>query len=301
MIATTGHVTVGACLGIMLAFSSRPAMAQARSSIDTILTTRGAATLISCAAPVSTFQIGDGKNADYDYRIVDGNLVFIRPTSTMPRTTNLIVREGSNIHYLILAYRDKVDLTRLKYTLSGAAGAEEGAEATAEAAVVKGSDGGQIAVISNEEAVAEFEEVDTVTVGRIAADFAAQQKGGHQYETKINGVSLSFSNAMLLNEQAYFCYRVRNRSKQPYNLLKVTMMYKDSKEKDRLYTMPVLYKKAPSAIPAKDDQQLVFVVPSRTFKRNDEVIVVLRHDTGKQQQLVLYTPVNALPKYMISQ
>jgi len=288
-------------MGILLAFGSRPAVAQTRSPIDTILTTKGAATLISCGAPVSTFQIGDGKNADYDYRIVDGNLVFIRPVSTMPRTTNLIVREGSNIHYLILAYREKADLTRLRYTLSGKAGAAEGAEATAEAAVVKGSDGEQIAVVTDEEAAAGHEAIDTVTVGRIAADFAAQQKGGHQYETKINGVSLGFSNAMLLNELAYFCYRVRNRSKQPYNLLKVTMMYKDSREKDRLYTMPVLYKKAPPAIPARDDQQLVFVVPARTFRRNDEVIIVLQHNTGKQQQLVLYTPVNALPEYMISQ
>jgi len=99
----TGHVIAGVCMCALLVANGRRTIAQTRSSVDTILTTRGAATLISCDAAVSTFQIGDGKNADYDYRIVDGNLVFIRPTAPMPRTTNLIVREGGNIHYLILA------------------------------------------------------------------------------------------------------------------------------------------------------------------------------------------------------
>jgi hypothetical protein len=285
---------------ILMTAISQQADAQARSSVDTILTTRGAATLISCGAPVSTFQIGDGKNADYDYRIVDGNLVFIRPTAATPRTTNLIVREGSNIHYLILAYRDRVDLTQLKYTLSGDLGAEKGASATTpEAAVIKGSNGEQITVVEDEEAAAAHPEIDTFTVGKIAEDFGRQKRSG-QYETKTGGISLSFSNAMTLNNLAYFCYRLKNRSQQDYTLVKATMMYKDSKAADRLYTMPLLYKKAPASIAKKDDQYLVFVVPSRTFKRNDEVIVVLQNNAD-QKQLVLYTPVNALPKYMITQ
>ena len=295
-----GHVMGGLCICVLLAINNRQANAQTRSSVDTILTTRGAATLISCGASVSTFQIGDGKNADYDYRIVDGNLVFIRPTAPAPRTTNLIVREGGNIHYLILAYRDRVDLTQLKYTLSGKEGVEKGAGNAPETAVVKGSDGEQIPVVTDDEAVAAHPEIDTFTVGKIAEDFGKQKKTNHQYETKIGGISLSFSNAMTLNNLAYFCYKIKNRSQQPYNLVKATMMYKDSKAADRLYTMPVLYKKAPAAVDKKDEQELVFVVPSRTFKRNDEVIVVLQNNAD-QKQLVLYTPVNALPKYMIAQ
>lgn len=296
----TGHVIAGVCMCALLAVNNRQANAQTGASVDTILTTRGAATLISCGAAVSTFQIGDGKNADYDYRIVDGNLVFIRPTAPAPRTTNLIVREGGNIHYLILAYRDRVDLTQLKYTLSGKEGVEKGAGNAPEAAVVKGSDGEQIPVVTDDEAVAAHPEIDTFTVGKIAEDFGKQKKTNHQYETKIGGISLSFSNAMTLNNLAYFCYKIKNRSQQPYNLVKATMMYKDSKAADRLYTMPVLYKKAPAAVDKKGEQELVFVVPSRTFKRNDEVIVVLQNNAD-QKQLVLYTPVNALPKYMITQ
>jgi hypothetical protein len=284
----------------LLTANSRQVIAQARSTVDTILTTRGAATLISCGATVSTFQIGDGKNADYDYRIVDGNLVFIRPTAPMPRTTNLIVREGGNIHYLILAYRDKVDLTQLKYTLSAGTGAEKGAGNAPETAVVKGSDGEQIPVVTDDEATAAHPEIDTFTVGKIAEDFGKQKRSSHQYETKIGGISLSFSNAMTLNNLVYFSYKIKNRSQQLYNLVKATMMYKDSQLADRLYTMPVLYKKLPAAVNRKDEQDLVLVVPSRTFKRNDEVIIVLQNNAD-QKQLVLYTPVNALPKYMVAQ
>lgn len=297
---TIGHVTASVCLCILLTLNGSQANAQTGSSVDTIFTTRGAATLINCGASVSTFQIGDGKNADYDYRIVDGNLVFIRPTAANPRTTNLIVREGGNIHYLILAYRDRVDLTQLKYTLSGKAGAEKGAAPDApEAAVVKGSDGEQITVVEDDVAAAAHPGIDTFTVGKIAEDFGKQGRASRQYETKTGSISLSFSNAMTLNNLAYFAYRIKNRSQQPYNLVKATMMYKDSRAADRLYTMPVLYKKAPAAI-GKDEQELVFVVPSRVFKRNDQVIVVLQNNAD-QKQLVLYTPVNALPKYMISQ
>ncbi len=128
--AKLGHVTIGMCAGLLLLAGSRQTGAQTKSTIDTIFTTRGATTFITCGAPVSTFQIGDGKNIDYDYRIVDGNLVFIRPTVPAPRTTNLIVREGTNVHYMILTYRDKADLAQLRYTLSGKTGAEKGCRHT---------------------------------------------------------------------------------------------------------------------------------------------------------------------------
>ncbi|WP_188316008.1 hypothetical protein [Chitinophaga agrisoli] len=297
--AKFGHVTIGMCAGLLLLAGSRQASAQTKSSIDTIFTTRGATTFITCGAPVSTFQIGDGKNTDYDYRIVDGNLVFIRPTVPAPRTTNLIVREGSNVHYMILTFHDKVDLAQLRYTLSGKAGAEKN-EATPEAAIVKGSDGEQIPVVTEEEPAAATVEIDTVSVSKIADDFGKQQKGSRQYETKLGGITLSFSNAMTLNNLVYFCYELKNKSQQPYNLVKATLMYKDNKAAERLYTMPVLYKKAPATINRKEEQQLVFVVPSRVFKRNDQVIVVLQNNAD-QKQLVLYTPVNAMPKYMTTQ
>ncbi|HEU4555210.1 MAG TPA: hypothetical protein VFS25_20335 [Chitinophaga sp.] len=293
-----GHVTAGMCAAALLLYSSR-AGAQSQSSIDTILTTKGAATLITCGAAVSTFQIGDGKNADYDYRIVDRNLVFIRPTAATPRTTNLIVREGSNVHYLILAYRDKADLSQLKYTLSAKAGAALNPTATPEAKVVTGSDGKPVPVVTEDEGTAAAAvNIDTVTVSKIADDFGKQQKAGHQHETKVGGVTLSFSNAMLLNNLIYFCYHLRNRSQQPYNLVKAALMYKDNKTADRLYTMPILYKKAPATVNRKDEQQLVYVVPARALKRNDEVVIVLQNNAD-QRQLVLYTPINALPKYMV--
>lgn len=296
--ATLGNVTVGMCTALLLLFSSE-ASAQSASSIDTILTTKGAATLISCGAPVSTFQIGDGKNADYDYRIVDRNLVFIRPTAATPRTTNLIVREGSNVHYLILAYHDKVDLAQLKYTLSGKAGAATNPAATPEATIVKGSDGKPVPVVTEDEGTAAAAvNIDTVTVSKVADDFGKQQKAGHQHETKIDGVTLSYSNAMTLNNLIYLCYHLRNRSQQPYNLVKATLMYKDSKAANRLYTMPILYKKAPSTVNRKDEQKLVFVVPARVLKKSDEVIIVLQNNADARQ-LVLYTPVDALPRYMV--
>ncbi len=155
-------------------------------------------------------------------------------------------------------------------------------------------------MVTEEEPAAPTVEIDTVSVGKIAEDFGKQKKGSRQYETKLGGVSLSFSNAMTLNNLVYFCYELKNKSQQPYNLVKATLMYKDNKSAERLYTMPVLYKKAPATINRKEEQQLVFVVPSRVFKRNDEVIVVLQNNAD-QKQLVLYTPVSAMPKYMTTQ
>lgn len=296
----------GGWLGIMLVLCNWQLNAQGRALADTIITTKGAVTLITSSAPISTFQIGDGKNADYDYRIVDGNLVFIRPIVTSPKTTNLIVREGENIHYLILTFRDKADLTRLKYTLSGQGGAIRTEEP---ATVANAQPGGNkpaanskktlpMPVVTEDEKSKADMQIDTVTVGSIAEDFRKQKKSVHQYEARQGGITLSFTNAMVLNDLIYFSFRIRNRAQEPYEIAKVTMMYKNEKDPDHLYSMPVLYKRGPMTIGKKDEQHVVFVAPSREFKRNDEVIVVMQNNAN-QDQLVLYTPVKAFPKYMI--
>src|SRR4051812_5733616 len=131
-----------------------------QSKTDSIITTKGAVTLITCGSPISTFQIGDGRNSDYDYRIVDGNVVFIRPIVSKPKTTNLVVREGNNIHYMILTFSDKADLSKLKYTLSAGNSIKNTEQ--------KQDDEQTDDVVSSD--------IDTITVGRIADDFIRQKK-----------------------------------------------------------------------------------------------------------------------------
>jgi hypothetical protein len=249
---------------------------------DSIITTKGAVTLITCGSAISTFQIGDGKNSDYDYRIVDGTIVFIRPIVANPRTTNLIIREGENIHYMILAFRDRVDLSRLKYTLSPAGKKEQPAAETV-----------------TEEEPAVTSDIDTVTVSRIASDFMKQKRVSHQYETTADGITLSFSQVMTLDSLVYLCFHIKNRTNDPYLIGKTTLMHKTVKDSAVLSPMPVLYKKAVSTLPGRDEQQLVYVTSAKAFKKNDEVIMVIYNGLNKDQ-VVLYTPVSAFPKYMIS-
>jgi hypothetical protein len=257
---------------------------------DSIITTKGAVTLITCGSAISTFQIGDGKNSDYDYRIVDGTIVFIRPIVARPGTTNLIIREGENIHYMILAFRDKVDLSRLKYTLSpGKGGAAKGTEQQQQPATAT----------EEEEEPAVTSNIDTVTVSRIAGDFMQQKRVSHQYETTADGITLSFSQAMTLDSLVYFCFHIKNRTNDPYIIGKTTLMHKTVKDSAVLNTMPILYRKANTTLAGRGEQQLVYVTSATAFKRNDEVIMVIYNGLNKDQ-VVLYTPVSAFPKYMIS-
>ncbi|ACU59794.1 hypothetical protein [Chitinophaga pinensis] len=274
-----------------------------QSQTDSIITTKGAVTLITCGSAITTFQIGDGKNADYDYRIVDGNVVFIRPVVANPRPTNLVIREGDNIHYMILAFRERAELSRLKYTLSASGSAKN----TGSTGTGAGSSGGTAATTgdSNEAEETAQEDpavaagIDTVTVGNIAEDFRKQRKGGHQYETTADGITLTYSQAMSLNNLVYFSYHVRNRSGEPFVISKVSLMHKTKQDTASLFTMPVLYRKGTEAIAGKADEGIVFVAAARDFKKNDEIILVMYNKANKNQ-IVLYTPVSALPKYMIS-
>jgi hypothetical protein len=256
---------------------------------DSIITTKGAVTLITCGSAISTFQIGDGKNSDYDYRIVDGTIVFIRPIVANPRTTNLIIREGENIHYMILAFRDKVDLSRLKYTLSpGKGGTTKNTEQQQEPTST-----------GEEEEPTVTANIDTVTVGRIAGDFMKQKRVSHQYETTADGITLSFSQVMTLDSLVYLCFRIKNRTNDPYIIGKTTLMHKTVRDSAVLNPMPVLYKKGVAILAGRDEQQLVYVTAAKPFKKNDEVIMVIYNGLNKDQ-VVLYTPVSAFPKYMIS-
>lgn len=272
-----------------------------QSRTDSILTTKGAVTLITCGSAITTFQIGDGKNADYDYRIVDGNVVFIRPIVGNPRPTNLVVREGTNIHYLILAYRDRVELSRLKYTLSAGGKSTTGATGAGAAAEEPAAGQPQSESAQDEEAAAAAAaaNVDTTTVGNIAEDFRKQRRSGHLYETTADGITLTFLQAMSLNNLIYYCFRIRNRGSDPYAFNKVTLMQKVIKDTAALHAMPVVYRRGPATIDANDEQSLVFVTPSRPFTKKDEIIMVM-YNKANQNQVVLYTPASALPKYMLS-
>lgn len=272
------YVLTGA---IFCLLSWSDALGQSRT--DSILTTKGAVTLITCGAAISTFQIGDGKNSDYDYRIVDGNVVFIRPIVNNPRTTNLVVREGNNIHYMILAFRDKVDLSRLKYSLSTNNSISKSADKQEEEQTDD--------VVSSD--------IDTVTVSRIADDFIKQRKVNHQYETTADGITLSYSQAMTLDNRVYVCFRIKNRTGDAYPIGKVTLMHKTFKDSTVLESMPILYKKGPATIAGKDEQSVVYVTDAKAFKKNDEIIAVIYNNFNKNQ-VVLYTPASALPKYMIT-
>ncbi|MCF6402711.1 hypothetical protein L3C95_10825 [Chitinophaga filiformis] len=269
-----------------------------QSQTDSIITTKGAVTLITCGSAITTFQIGDGKNSDYDYRIVDGNVVFIRPTVANPRATNLVIREGNNIHYLILAFRDKAELSRLKYNLSASGSSSAGSSNTSAGSNTTSPQDEDNAT-ENEDAAIAASGIDTVTVGNIAEDFRKQKRGGRQYETTADGITLSFSQAMSLNNLVYYSFHIRNRSGKAYVIRKVTLMHKTKADTASLFTMPVLYRKGTSSIAGKADENIVFVAAARDFKKDDEIILVM-YNKASENQVVLYTPVSALPKYMIS-
>ncbi|WP_160716575.1 hypothetical protein [Chitinophaga solisilvae] len=288
---------------LLIAGTARNAAAQGPRT-DTVLTTKGAVTLITCGSPISTFQIGDGKNADYDYRIVDGSMVFVRPIVANPRPTNLIVREGDNIHYMILAFRDKADLAKLKYALSkksrdAVASNAGGGGTLTPTRPGSGDSGGRQLLELPAEDEGTLISIDTVTVSKIADDFGRDRKVNHQHEVKVDGINLGYAQAMTLNNMHYFCFRVRNKNKEPYEIVKATLLHKEKKDSSVLHSMPLLYKKGPAVIAGKEDATEVFVVPSKQFRKDDEVLLVLQSGEDKPQ-VVLYVPVSALPKYMVT-
>ncbi|MBC9930202.1 hypothetical protein [Chitinophaga qingshengii] len=274
-------------------------MAQQVGRTDTVLTKRGASTLITSGSPITTFQIGDGKNADYDYRIVDGNMAVVRAVSAAPKPTNLIVREGDNIHYMILTFRENADLAKLRYVLSKKPAAIAGVPENRHGDKDSGNKPQNTFRLPEEDDSAPLVGVDTVTVSDLAESFKKDSKVNHNYEVKVDGVSLGYAKAMTLSSLNYFCFHIRNKNKDPYEFVKATLIHKEKKDTAVLHTMPLLYKKGPATIDAHGEAQEVFVVPSRVFKKDDEIIIVLE-PTENKPQLVLYVPASTLPKYMLT-
>ncbi|SFW63052.1 hypothetical protein [Chitinophaga sancti] len=271
--------------------------ASGQAQPDSIITTKGAVTLITCGSSISTFQIGDGKNSDYDYRIVDGNVVFIRPVVANPRPTNLVIREGDNIFYMILAYREKVGLSKLKYNLSG------GASASRTSTGAQNTTGGTSSTANTSDPAADdntpVPDVDTVTVGNIAADFIKQRKVQRQYETTSESITVTFSQAMSLNNLMYLCFRIKNQSGTPYQVGKITIMHKVYTDTATLHHLPVAYKKGPSFFGGRDEKNVVFVTPAPVLKKADELIFIM-YNAATKSQIVLYVPMTGLPKYMVT-
>jgi hypothetical protein len=277
------HLLLGAFCCCLLSWSN----ASGQTQPDSIITTKGAVTLITCASAISTFQIGDGKNSDYDYRIVDGNVVFIRPVVASPRPTNLVIREGNNIFYMILAYQDKAELSKLKYNLAGGGANSKPATADRGPAEAPADD-------------TPPPDIDTVTVGNIASDFIKQRKSGHQYEASADEVTVTYSQAMTLNNLMYICFRVKNDAHSPYQVSNITLMHKGTVDTTTsLRNLPVAYKKGPSFFDVKAEENIVFVTSAPAFKKKDELLLVM-YNAATKNQITLYVPATALPKYMIT-
>lgn len=269
--------------------------ASGQAQPDSIITTKGAVTLITCGSSISTFQIGDGKNSDYDYRIVDGNVVFIRPVVANPRPTNLVIREGDNIFYMILAYSDKVELSKLKYNLSGGAAATR--KPTGGTVSTGGSSTGTGEKTADDNTP--LPDIDTVTVSNIAADFMKQRKLQRQYETTSENITVTFSQAMSLNNLMYLSFRIKNQSGTPYQIEKVTIMHKVHTDTATLHHLPVAYRKGPSFFGGRDEENVVFVTPAPVLKKADELIFIM-YNAATKNQIVLYIPTTAIPKYMLT-
>jgi hypothetical protein len=276
--------------------------ASGQAQPDSIITTKGAVTLITCGSSISTFQIGDGKNSDYDYRIVDGNVVFIRPVVANPRPTNLVIREGDNIFYMILAYRDKVELSKLKYNLSGGAAVPKTPASAGGATTTGGSSAGAGTAATSEPTADDntpLPDIDTVTVSNIAADFMKQRRLQRQYETTSEDITVTFSQAMSLNNLMYLSFRIKNQSGTPYQIEKVTIMHKVHTDTTTLHHLPVAYKKGPSFFGGRDEENVVFVTPAPVLKKADELILIM-YNAATKNQIVLYVPMAGVPRYMIT-
>lgn len=285
------HLLLGAFCCCLLSWSN----ASGQSQPDSIITTKGAVTLITCGSAISTFQIGDGKNSDYDYRIVDGNVVFIRPVVATPRPTNLVIREGNNIFYMILAYQEKAELSKLKYNLAGGGAASKPATTGTATAAPADNKPADIPVDNTP-----VPDIDTVTVGNIASDFIKQRRSGHQYEASADEVTVIYSQAMTLNNLMYISFRVKNEAFSPYQVSNVTLMHKARVDTSTtLRNLPVAYRKGPASFDVKADENIVFVTPAPVFKKNDELLLVMYNAVTKNQ-IMLYVPVTAFPKYMVT-
>lgn len=268
--------------------------AQCQVKQDSIFTAKGTVTIITSAQPVITFQLGDGKNADYDYRIIDGNIILIRAINSNPKPTNIVIREGKALHYFVLSYKEHPGIEGLKYSISD----EQEIHPVARpdlflAKTIKRTD---LVPINNLlSRLPENEQpsnVDTSTVQKIAEDFGKYHKASRKYKVTEDGVQVRFVTTLTLNGFTYFSLRIFNRQSATLEIDRPILLHKPQEHPAFMKSLPVIFQRAARIAPGMQSD-LVFVVSSWQRMKKEQLIFLLKaKNTG--WKTAIYLPVKAL-------
>lgn len=261
----------------------------AQKSNDSIFTVKGAVTVINCQSPISTFQLGDGKNADYDYRILDNSLILIRSQTANPKPTNLIVKEGGHVHYLILSNKDNHNLNNLRYTLSARTELNNSKSISSffYSSVEKEDILGLDSILSRQVAA---NVTDTNIIARIATRFLEKMRQRSKYRVNHNNLKIGFVKAMTLNGNDYFCFRIKTSRRFSIDVQNINLVRKEIGYQQGLYSIPITYKKRTNS---RTIVNLLVVSASCNYYSRDKIILLLK-DVDREQRLAFYFPAKVL-------
>jgi hypothetical protein len=261
---------------------------------DSIFAAKGTVTIITSAQPVLTFQLGDGKNPDYDYRIIDGNIILIRAVNSNPKPTNVVIRAGKALHYFVLAYREHPAIGGLKYSITDE---QEILPATRPdlflAKTIKRSD--LIPINNLLSRLAENEppaNVDTSMVQKIAEDFGKYHKSSRKYKATEDGIQVRFVTTLTLNGFTYFNFRIFNRQSAYLEIDRPILLHKPKEHPAFMKLLPVIFQRSARVAPGMQSD-LVLVVSSWQRIKKEQLIFLLK-SKNTEWKAALYLPVKTL-------
>ncbi|RFS25023.1 hypothetical protein DVR12_07505 [Chitinophaga silvatica] len=266
----------------------------AQKNIDSIFTAKGAVTVLNCNNPISTVQLGDGKNQDYDYRILENNIILIRSQGTNPKPTNLVIKAGDLVHYLILSQKESSGLNNLKYTLP--AKIEQNRNVAKSSFLYSSVRKEDILRLDSILSLLPAQEnvTDTNTISKIATNFGLNLRHRARHRTNYRKLKIGYVKAMTLNGYDYLCLRVKSKD-AAIDVQNINLVRKETGYQHGLYNVPIFYHRTIKG--KRTAIELVVVTSSHKYHKKDKLIVLLR-DIRRTLILGFYLSTKVLPGSM---
>ncbi|MBV8253232.1 MAG: DUF4138 domain-containing protein [Chitinophaga sp.] len=261
------------------------------AATDTIVVTKGAVTALTFPSKVVTVQLGNTQEQECQYTLA-GHLVLLKAQRPFPSVTNMVVITQRQVYYLLVVYREPVDMALLNVDFSK--GKSKAVALTNEQEILRK----QLSTCNEAvDTMVILNTIDTVIAARIAADYRLQHKKGSIGRMHKAAITFKLEDVMKLNKLLYLRWYWSNRAGLPVEIVRMSVCMK-SAATTALMPLRTCLKLPPQTLPAKSGLRQVLVISAPIIDKADELFAVVQL-RNIPDPLVLRIKAGALPKYIL--
>ncbi len=235
---------------------------------DTIIVTKGAVTVLTFPSRVITVQSGKPQEQEFEFTLA-GRLVLLKALRSFPSLTNMVVITQRQVYYLVVGYREIVDMAVLNIDLSKRQHHAEGStnQELLRRQLSTCNEAADTMVILNP--------IDTIIASRIAADYRLQHKGRSLCKMRKSAITFRLEDVMKLNSLLYLRWYWGNSAGLPVEIVRVSVCMK-SAATNVLMPLRSCLRQPSQMLPGKNSIRQVLVTTAPVIGKRDVLYAVVQ-------------------------